>query len=147
MKNLLEINNLYTTFRTYAGKVYALNNVSFNVGTGEAVGVVGESGSGKSVTMLSIMRLLAENGFIESGNIIFDNKNLSDLTDKQMQDLRGNEIGMIFQDPMTSLNPVFTIGNQLVESILKHTKLKRSEAKLRAIELLKLVEYPVPKRD
>lgn len=146
MNKLLEINNLYTTFRTYAGKVYALNNVSFSVGRGEAVGVVGESGSGKSVTMLSIMRLLSENGMIESGNIIFDDKNLKDLTDKQMQDLRGKEIGMIFQDPMTSLNPVFTIGNQLVESIMKHTKLKKAEAKLRAIELLKLVGIPSPEK-
>lgn len=146
MSNLLKIDNLHTTFRTYAGKVYALNDVSFSVGTGEAVGVVGESGSGKSVTMLSIMRLLSENGSIESGSIIFDNRNLRDLTDKQMQDLRGNEIGMIFQDPMTSLNPVFTIGNQLMESIMKHTGLKKSEARLKAVELLKLVGIPSPEK-
>lgn len=146
MEKLLEIKNLKTVFKTYAGQVSALNNVSFSVGHGEAVGIVGESGSGKSVTMLSVMKLLSENGKMVDGEIIFNNKKINDLNAKEMEDLRGNEIGMIFQDPMTSLNPVFTIGNQLVEAILKHNKITKAEAKAKAVEMLRLVGIPSPEK-
>lgn len=146
MNSLLEIKNLKTVFKTYAGQVSALNDISFSIAFGEAVGIVGESGSGKSVTMLSIMKLLSENGRVTDGKIIFDGKNLRDYNDKQMQKIRGNEIGMIFQDPMTSLNPVFTIGNQIVEVILKHNDISKTEARKRAVDLLKLVGIPSPER-
>jgi len=128
MKSLLAIKDLRTEFTTYAGKVSALNNVTFSIDYGEAVGIVGESGSGKSVAMLSVMRLLADNGRVSGGEITFDGKNLREISEKEMQALRGNEIGMIFQDPMTSLNPVFTIGNQLMEAILIHNKISKSSA-------------------
>jgi oligopeptide transport system ATP-binding protein len=146
MNNLLEIKNLKTVFHTYAGYVSALNNVTFNVGHGEAVGIVGESGSGKSVTMLSVMKLLSENGKIVDGEIIFNGRNLRSLSSKEMESLRGNEIGMIFQDPMTSLNPVFTIGNQLVEAILKHNKISKAEATEKAVNMLRLVGIPSPEK-
>lgn len=146
MDNLLEIKNLRTVFKTYAGTVSALNDISFTISTGEAVGIVGESGSGKSVTMLSIMRLLSENGRVESGEMIFNGRSLGELTQEQMQDLRGNEIGMIFQDPMTSLNPVFTIGNQMIEAILRHNDVSRQEARKRAIDMLRIVGIPSPEK-
>lgn len=146
MNNVLEVRNLKTVFQTYAGQVSALNDISFEIRQGEAVGIVGESGSGKSVTMLSIMRLLSENGKIVDGDIFFDGKDLKNATEKDMQNIRGNEIGMIFQDPMTSLNPLFTIGNQLIEAIKKHNKVTDAEAKNRAIEMLKLVGIPSPEK-
>ncbi len=146
MNNLLEIKNLRTVFNTYAGQVSALNNINFEVRQGEAVGIVGESGSGKSVTMLSVMKLLSENGKVVEGDILFDGKRLNDLSRKEMEDLRGNQIGMIFQDPMTSLNPVFTVGNQLMEAILKHNKISKAEAKKRAIDMLRLVGIPSPEK-
>lgn len=146
MSVLLEINKLRTVFKTYAGQVQALNDVNLKVGYGEALGIVGESGSGKSVTMLSILRLLSENGRVSAGEILFDGKDLLGFSDKQMQNIRGNDIGMIFQDPMTSLNPVFTIGNQLVEVIRKHSSLSPAEAKAKAIELLRMVGIPSPEK-
>lgn len=146
MKNLLEVKNLKTIFRTYAGQVSALNNISFSIAYGEAVGIVGESGSGKSVTMLSVMKLLSENGKVVEGDIIFDGNNLRDVNEVGMQKIRGNEIGMIFQDPMTSLNPVFTIGNQLVEAILKHNKITKEHAIKKAIEMLRMVGIPSPEK-
>lgn len=146
MNKLLEIKNLQTVFKTYAGQVSAINSLSFEVGHGEAVGIVGESGSGKSVTMLSVMRLLSENGKVTDGVINFDGKDLRKLKESEMQALRGNEIGMIFQDPMTSLNPVFTIGQQLTEAILKHNKISRADAKIKAIEMLTLVGIPTPEK-
>ena len=146
MSSLLEVKNLKTVFRTYAGEVSAINDIAFSVGYGEAIGIVGESGSGKSVTMLSVMGLLADNGKVSHGEITFDGKNLLKLSDREMQKLRGNEIGMIFQDPMTSLNPVFTIGNQLMEAILRHNKISRSEAKAKAINVLNLVGIPNPEK-
>ena len=146
MKSLLAIKDLRTEFTTYAGKVSALNNVTFSIDYGEAVGIVGESGSGKSVAMLSVMRLLADNGRVSGGEITFDGKNLREISEKEMQALRGNEIGMIFQDPMTSLNPVFTIGNQLMEAILIHNKISKSSARKKAIDVLKLVGIPNPER-
>jgi oligopeptide transport system ATP-binding protein len=146
MSSLLEVKNLRTVFSTYAGEVSALNDVNFDVGYGEAIGIVGESGSGKSVTMLSVMRLLSENGKVKQGDILFDGKNLLQLKEGEMQKLRGNEIGMIFQDPMTSLNPVFTIGDQLIEAILRHNKISKADAKARALEVLGLVGIPNPER-
>ncbi len=146
MSNLLDVKNLKTVFRTYAGTVYALNDITFSIGTGEAVGIVGESGSGKSVTMLSIMKLLSENGRVESGNIIFNGRDLKDVSMNDMQNIRGNDIGMIFQDPMTSLNPVFTVGNQLIEAILRHNNVSKEEARKKAIDMLKLVGIPSPEK-
>lgn len=145
MDKLLEINNMKTSFYTQAGEVMAVRGLSFNMNKGEALGIVGESGSGKSVTMMSLMRLLPDNGKIIEGNIIFEGRDLSKLSEKDMQWIRGNDIGMIFQDPMTSLNPVFTIGNQLMEPLIKHKSLNRSQARERAIHYLSLVGIPEPK--
>ncbi len=147
MDKLLEIKNLRTVFKTYAGQVSAINDISISIGYGEAVGIVGESGSGKSVTMLSVMRLLSENGKVTSGEIVFNGRNMAEMSEKEMQVIRGNEIGMIFQDPMTSMNPVFTVGNQLVEAILKHNKkMPRKQAVEKAIDMLKLVGMPSPEK-
>ncbi|MCR4435029.1 MAG: ABC transporter ATP-binding protein [Clostridiales bacterium] len=142
MGKLLEIKNLRTAFKTYAGEVCAVNGISFCVSHGEAVGIVGESGSGKSVTMLSVMKLLADNGRMVDGDILFDGVRLNDYDDRAMQNIRGKSIGMIFQDPMTSLNPVFTVGNQMVEAILKHNRIPRQQAWQKAVDMLKLVGIP-----
>lgn len=142
MDRLLDVNNLHTSFHTYLGEVRAVRGVSLYLNKGEALGIVGESGSGKSITMMSIMKLLPENGKIKADNINFLDNDLINLTDKQMERIRGNEIGMIFQDPMTSLNPVFKIGNQLIEPLIKHKHMKKGDAKKRVIEMLKLVGIP-----
>nr|WP_276531624.1 ABC transporter ATP-binding protein [Brevibacillus invocatus] len=141
---MLQINNLKTTFHIEAGQVQAVRGISFHVDRGESVGIVGESGSGKSVSMLSIMRLLPENAKIDADRLTFDGTEIMDMDQKQMRRLHGNDIGMIFQDPMTSLNPLFTIGDQIMEPIRIHQKLSKSEAKKRAIEVLKMVEIPSP---
>lgn len=146
MEKLLQITNLNTSFFTQAGEVKAVRGVSFDVEKGEAIGIVGESGSGKSITMMSLMRLLADNGKIKEGEILFDGKDLTKLSDKQMEKIRGNEIGMIFQDPMTSLNPVFTIGNQLMEPLMKHRKMNKKDAFKESVEMLKLVGIPSPEK-
>ncbi|MCX8130740.1 MAG: ABC transporter ATP-binding protein [Clostridia bacterium] len=146
MRKLLEIKNLRTVFKTYAGEVSVLNSISLSIFEGEAVGIVGESGSGKSVAMLSVMKLLADNGRVAGGEILFDGKDITNLNAETMQKIRGNEIGMIFQDPMTSLNPLFTIGNQLVEAILKHNRISKGEAREKAINMLKLVGIPSPEK-
>jgi oligopeptide transport system ATP-binding protein len=146
MQKLLEVNNLSTSFDTHVGEVKAVRDVSFHLGKGEALGIVGESGSGKSITMMSIMRLLAENGKIKTGNIIFDGKDLSSFTEKDMEKVRGFEMGMIFQDPMTSLNPVLKIGDQLTEPLIKHTKIDKTEARKKAVEMLRLVGIPSPEK-
>ncbi|MGL5439883.1 MAG: ABC transporter ATP-binding protein [Filifactoraceae bacterium] len=143
-EKMLEIKNMHTSFFTHVGEVKAIRGVSFHLDKGEAIGVVGESGSGKSVTSLSIMRLLLDPGRVTGGEIIFKGEDLKNKTEKEMQSIRGNEIAMIFQDPMTSLNPVFTIGNQIIEAILKHQKISKSEAKEKAIDMLKLVGIPSP---
>jgi oligopeptide transport system ATP-binding protein len=144
---LLEIKNLQTKFSTYAGTVSAINDVSISIGYGEAVGIVGESGSGKSVTMLSVMRLLSENGKVAAGEILFDGRDMSGLKEREIQAIRGSEIGMIFQDPMTSLNPVFTIGNQLMEAIMRHNRrMPRKQAQEKAIDMMKLVGIPSPEK-
>ena len=142
----MQINNLHTSFYTHVGEVKSVRGISLELNKGEAIGIVGESGSGKSITMMSTMRLLADNGKIKEGQIIFDGKDLSKVSEKEMEKIRGNEIGMIFQDPMTSLNPVFTIGEQLMEPIIKHKKLSKNDAFNKAVEMLKLVGIPSPEK-
>jgi oligopeptide transport system ATP-binding protein len=143
MPPLLEVRNLETQFKTQDGIVRAVNNVSFHLDRGETLGIVGESGSGKSVTALSIMRLIpSPPGRIVGGQIVFDGENLLDYTEEEMRHIRGNRISMIFQDPMTSLNPVLTIGRQITEALELHMKMSGSEARKRAIELLSMVGIP-----
>ncbi len=145
MAPLLEVRNLETQFKTQDGVVKAVSNVSFHVDRGETLGIVGESGSGKSVTSLSIMRLIpSPPGTITGGQILFDGENLLDLSEEEMRHIRGNRIAMIFQDPMTSLNPVLTIGRQITESLELHMKMSAKEARARAIELLGMVGIPSP---
>ena len=140
---LLQVKNLAVSFSTYRGKVKAVRDVSFSVDEGKTIGIVGESGCGKSVTSHAIMGLLPrENSKIEHGQIIFNDRNITDLSEKEMNRLRGNEIAMIFQDPMTSLNPVLTISTQIQESLFLHKKLTKQQARQRAIELLNLVGIP-----
>ena len=140
---LLEVRNLETHFKTQDGLVKAVNDVSFHVDRGETLGIVGESGSGKSVTSLSIMRLIpSPPGKIVGGELIFDGENLLDLSEEEMRHVRGNRIAMIFQDPMTSLNPVLTIGRQITESLELHMKMSGSEARKRALDLLGMVGIP-----
>jgi oligopeptide transport system ATP-binding protein len=142
--DILEVNNLKTSFFTHLGEVKAVRDVSFKVRSGEALGVVGESGSGKSVTFLSVMRLLQHPGKVVGGEILFEGKDLLKMTTKEIRNIRGNEISMIFQDPMTSLNPVFTIGNQIIEIIMEHNDISKKEAKERAIKMLDMVGIPSP---
>jgi len=140
---LLEVRNLETQFKTQDGIVKAVNDVSFQVDRGETLGIVGESGSGKSVTSLSIMRLIPNPpGKITGGQIIFDGDDLREKSEEEMRKIRGNRIAMIFQDPMTSLNPVLTIGKQITESLELHMKMSGREAKGRAAELLGMVGIP-----
>lgn len=144
MENILEVKDLKTSFFTHAGEVKAVGGVSFTLKKGEALGIVGESGSGKSITMMSIMRLLADNGKVINGDIRFKDKDIVKLSEKDMEKIRGNEMGMIFQDPMTSLNPVLTVGNQIMEPLRKHKKMSKEEAHKRAVEMLSLVGIPSP---
>ncbi|HEV2737143.1 MAG TPA: ABC transporter ATP-binding protein [Candidatus Elarobacter sp.] len=143
---LLEVNDLKTTFRTEDGTVAAVNGLSFAVEPGSTLGIVGESGSGKSVTSLSIMRLLAQNGTIERGTIRFKGENLLEKSEAEMRKIRGHDIAMIFQDPMTSLNPVLTIGEQIAEATRLHLGLNKKDALDKAVEMLKLVKIPVPEK-
>ena len=143
---LLEVRDLHTSFFTDAGEVKAVNGVSFNLDYGKVLGIVGESGSGKSVTAYSIMQILAPTGKIVSGSIKYDGKELVGAGEKVMKDIRGNKISIIFQDPMTSLNPTYTIGKQLMEAILLHTGRNKQEAHERAIEMLKLVNVNEPEK-
>ncbi|NAP00567.1 ATP-binding cassette domain-containing protein [Halomonas sp. MG34] len=145
MKKLLEVKDLHISFHTFAGEVQAIRGVDFDLNEGETLAIVGESGSGKSVTTKSIMRLLPPgNSEIKAGNILFNGKDLTKASEKEMQKVRGQDISMIFQDPMTSLNPTMTIGKQIMEPLLKHQKLSKQEAKERAIQLLDLVGIPKP---
>ncbi|MFI5260960.1 MAG: ABC transporter ATP-binding protein [Candidatus Limnocylindrales bacterium] len=142
---LLEVEDLVVRFRTHEGTVYAVNGVSFQLEEGETLGLVGESGCGKSVTTLALMRLLPRPaGRVEGGRVRLDGTELLDLTEAEMRDLRGRELAMIFQDPMTSLNPVLTVQEQMVETIQAHTALTADEARARAIELLGMVGIPQP---
>ncbi len=146
MSRLLEVNNLKTSFYTHLGEVQAVRGVTFSMDKGDILGIVGESGSGKSVTALSIMKLIDHPGRIKEGEILFEGEDLTARTEKKMSELRGSEISMIFQDPMTSLNPVYTIKNQMVEVIRRHNKVSKKEAANRAMEMLSLVGIPEPER-
>ena len=140
MPALLEVKDLHTEFRTGAGVVRAVDGVSYSVDRGETVAVVGESGSGKSVTALSILRLIPDPpGRITGGEVWFDGRDLMTLSEEEMREIRGSDIGMVFQEPMTSLNPVLTIGRQITETIEQHRGVDRAAADKRAIELLGLV--------
>ena len=142
---LLEVKNLSVSFRTYIGKVHAVRNISFNIQKGETVAIVGESGCGKSVTAQAIMRLIPQPpGLIDEGEIWFEGENLLAKSRKEMERIRGKDIGMIFQDPMTSLNPTMRVGYQIMEGLIKHQELSKHEAHARAIELLKLVGISDP---
>ena len=143
---LLEVNDLHTSFFTPAGEVKAVNGVSFNLDRGKVLGIVGESGSGKSVTAYSIMQILEKTGKIVSGSIKVDGKELVGISEKEMKNVRGNKISIIFQDPMTSLNPTYTIGHQLMEAILLHTNRNKQQAYDRAVEMLKLVNVNDPEK-
>jgi len=146
MSHLLEVNNLQTHFPTRAGIVKAVNDVSFFIDEGELVGLVGESGCGKSITALSIMRLIASPGKIVGGEIKFKGEELLNATNERMREIRGNDIAMIFQDPMTSLNPVFTVGEQIAEALRLHRNLNKKDAIDAAIESMKEVSMPAPER-
>ncbi len=147
-EKILEVKNLKTSFKVEDGHFFAVDDVSFSLNKGKTLGIVGESGCGKSVTSLSIMRLIATPpGKIESGEILFKGENLLKVSDARMRQIRGNEIAMIFQEPMTSLNPVFTCGDQIAEAIQLHQpKLNSKQIKEKAIEMLKLVGIPAPEK-
>jgi oligopeptide/dipeptide ABC transporter ATP-binding protein len=147
METLLEIRDLRTVFHTDEGTVRAVDGVSFTVGCGEAVGLVGESGCGKSVTALSIMRLIPDPpGKITGGSILLEGRDILPIPEKEMRRVRGNDISIVFQEPLTSLNPVFTCGEQVREAISLHQKVGRRESKERAIEMLRLVRIPDPEK-
>ncbi|MDR1765146.1 MAG: ABC transporter ATP-binding protein [Lachnospiraceae bacterium] len=146
MGNILEVRDLQISFDTYAGRVRAIRGVGFDLRQGETLAIVGESGSGKSVTSRAIMRLLANNANIDGGHIYFKGDDLLAKSERQMQGVRGKEISMIFQDPMTSLDPTMNIGNQVEESYRKHFRSGKGEASARALELLELVGIPDAKR-
>ena len=141
---LLEVKNLHTYFKTRKGIVKAVNDVSYTLDEKRTIGIVGESGSGKSVSAMSILRLLDSNGYIAEGEILFDGVDLTKLSEQQMYDIRGNKISVIFQEPMTSLNPVFSIGKQLAEPFMIHQGLKKREALKKALEMLYAVQIPNP---
>jgi oligopeptide/dipeptide ABC transporter ATP-binding protein len=143
---LLAVDDLRTYFKTRAGEVHAVDGVSFSVERGKTLGIVGESGCGKSVTALSIMGLLASTGRIVEGSILFEDRELTRLSDRELEDIRGRQIAMIFQDPMTSLNPTLTIGTQLIETMQRHLGFTRDEARKRAVELLEEVHISNARR-
>jgi peptide/nickel transport system ATP-binding protein len=136
MGPLLEVDHVKITFQSDKKEVISVEDVSFTVNPGETIGIVGESGCGKSVTSLSIMGLLGKNGKVKEGQILFEKEDLTKVTESRLREIRGNEISMIFQEPMTSLNPVFTIGNQMIEGIKLHLKMNSKDAKEYAIEML-----------
>ena len=147
MGSLLQVRDLRTSFFTSDGEVRAVDGVTFDIEDGETVGLVGESGCGKSVTALSIMRLLAKGtGRLIGGEIIYRGRDLATLSDEEMRRIRGNEISMIFQEPMTSLNPVFTIGEQIAEAVRLHQRVDKREARDRAVEMLRLVKIADPEK-
>ncbi|MFW5670598.1 MAG: ABC transporter ATP-binding protein, partial [Acetivibrio ethanolgignens] len=141
---LLELKNLHTFFRTKRGIVKAVNDVSYSVEAGKTLGIVGESGSGKSVSAMSILKLLDGNGYIDSGEIIFDGKNLADVSINDMCKIRGNDISVIFQEPMTSLNPIFTIERQVSEPFIIHQNMTKKQAAEKVVEMLSAVKIPNP---
>jgi peptide/nickel transport system ATP-binding protein len=139
---LLNVDKVQTVFKTGKGEITSVEEVSFQLKPGQTIGIVGESGCGKSVTSLSIMRLLGKHGYVKNGSILFNGKDLAKISEAEIREIRGNEISMIFQEPMTSLNPVFTIGNQMMEGIRLHMKLGKKEARNYAIEMLNSVGIP-----
>ena len=142
--NLLEVKNLHTYFKTRKGTVKAVNDVSYALEPGKTIGIVGESGSGKSVSAMSILQLLDGNGYIAEGEVLFEGKDLTKLSQQEMYEIRGNKISVIFQEPMTSLNPVFTIKKQLSEPFIIHQNMKKKEAEKKALEMLAAVQIPNP---
>ncbi|HLL77550.1 MAG TPA: ABC transporter ATP-binding protein [Pyrinomonadaceae bacterium] len=146
MSHLLEVKDLQTHFRTRAGVVRAVDGVSFTLDRGELLGLVGESGCGKSVTALSVMRLVAPPGKIVAGEIKFDGEDLMRASESRLREIRGDDIAMIFQDPMTSLNPVYTVGEQIAEALRLHRKMNRRQAKEAAVDAMKEVAIPDPGR-
>ncbi|MBV9438914.1 MAG: ABC transporter ATP-binding protein [Candidatus Eremiobacteraeota bacterium] len=144
--SLLQVRDLRTTFRTEDGSVAAVNGLSFAVEKGSTLGIVGESGSGKSVTSLSVMRLLSSNGTIERGEVLFKGENLLDKSEAEMRCIRGRHIAMIFQDPMTSLNPVLTVGEQIAEATRLHLGLSKRDADAKAVDMLRLVHIPLAEK-
>jgi peptide/nickel transport system ATP-binding protein len=141
---VLSVENLETSFFTKAGQIKAVNGISYQVSKGKTLGIVGESGCGKSVTSMSIMRLIEHPGKVTGGRIMFKGRNLLECSEKEMEDFRGNRIAMIFQEPMTALNPVLTIGYQIDEQILRHKPVSKAQARERSIEMLDLVGIPAP---
>src|SRR5919107_1127464 len=146
MSHLLEVKDLQTHFQTRAGTVRAVDGVSFTLERGELLGLVGESGCGKSVTALSVMRLVAPPGKIVAGEIKFDGEDLMRAPESRLREIRGDDIAMIFQDPMTSLNPVYTVGEQIAEALRLHRKMNRAQAKEAAVEAMREVAIPDPGR-
>lgn len=145
-KYLLKVKDLHTSFQTDAGEVKSVNGVSFQLEPSKTLGIVGESGSGKSVTAYSIMQILDGNGSIKSGEILYNGEDITKWSKKEMESFRGKKCSIIFQDPMTSLNPVFTVGNQLMEAILLHTDRDKKQAEERAVEMLQLVGVNEPEK-
>ncbi|GAC1444137.1 MAG: ABC transporter ATP-binding protein [Chloroflexota bacterium] len=143
---MLQVLDLHTHFRTMDGIVKAVDGVSFNVNAGSSVGIVGESGSGKSVTSLSIMRLVDAPGWIAGGKILFQGRDLASLSDREMQRVRGDDISMVFQEPMSALNPVYTVGDQVAEVLRVHRDMSRSAAMKRTVDLFKMVGIPAAER-
>ncbi|HID1248948.1 TPA: ABC transporter ATP-binding protein [Clostridioides difficile] len=146
MEHLLEVNNLSVSFKVEEGEVQAVRNVSFNLKKGETLAIVGESGCGKSVLCKSLMRILPYNGYIKNGEVLLKSSDLVKKSEKEMEDIRGKNISMIFQDPMTSLNPTISIGKQIAEAVIINQGISKSEAKKRAIELIELVGIDNPEK-
>ncbi|CAM5592258.1 peptide ABC transporter ATP-binding protein [Bacillus safensis FO-36b] [Bacillus safensis subsp. safensis] len=146
-ERILEVKDLAISFKTYGGEVQAIRGVNFHLNKGETLAIVGESGSGKSVTSQAIMRLIPmPPGYFKRGQILFDGQDIVKKTEKQMQTIRGKDISMIFQDPMTSLNPTMKVGKQITEVLFKHEQISKEAAEKRAIELLELVGIPMPEK-
>ena len=141
---LLQVKNLHTYFKTRKGTVKAVNDVSYSLEPGKTIGIVGESGSGKSVSAMSILQLLDGNGYIAEGEVVFEDRDLTKLSQQEMYEIRGNKISVIFQEPMTSLNPVFTVKRQLSEPFMIHQGMKKKEAEQKALEMLAAVQIPNP---
>ena len=145
-KNLVEVKDLEVSFFTYAGEVKAVRGISYELKPGEVMGIVGESGSGKSVSSYGLMGIIPSPGKVIGGKIIFDGQDMTKLPEKELLKIRGKDISMIFQDPMTSLNPLFTIGNQIEECLKKHTDLSKEDRQKRMVELLTLVGINQPEK-
>ena len=143
---VIQVNNLETTFFLKSGPFKAVNNISYKIDKGQTLGIVGESGCGKSVTSFSLMRLIERPGIVSGGQVLFEGRDLLKLSDSEIEEVRGGDMAMIFQEPMTALNPVLTIGYQMDEQIMKHKKCSAKESKERAIEMLKLVGIPSPEQ-